>query len=87
MWHRQRVSLRIAQPGERVDPRSLRIGQSDPLADLVEGLADGVVAGLGEGVYRAVLDLELIGMTARDDQRDEPPGHLVGRAALRVEER
>ena len=55
--NRQVKTVRIASFGELVDLGSLGIGQAEALADLVEYLAHGVVAGFGEARDVAAVDV------------------------------
>ena len=65
---------RVAALGQRVEERPAGKRQADPLADLVEHLAHGVVAGLGHGVQApaAFLRFDQQRVATRHHQPHEP---------------
>ena len=80
--HPERTGRRITELGQAIDLGAGREGQADTMADLVEGLADRVVPGLGQAGHgaRRTVDGEQARVAARNDQADHRLGHRPARA-------
>src|SRR6185295_3413219 len=72
--HRQPVGAGRSPLGQLVDLRALGVGKTEALADLVEDLADGVIARLAQGRDLAILHREERGVAAREHQAYEAAG-------------
>ena len=80
--HPERTGRRITELGQAIDLGAGREGQADTMADLVEGLADRVVPGLGQAGHgaRRTVDGKQAGVAARNDQADHRLGYGPARA-------